>query len=247
MNAYLFTAGVTCAQMQHSELGRNQSAERLHVWDSCTTAIVCAAEAESAQRCFEHSLQQTPEDEKPKQVEIKRLVAAQFLEPLLTETGEEPIEWSQIWTRIEPTIENEENLDQGYWVDADDVVGPGKLSATLEALQRELPEEIRSGLNWSAERQFFFIISVLSPPAVPPVEMDLAGDELDEEEALQKNQLEDWVASMPEIADKEAAVLVQARNSVVAAWLWRRFAASTPLASNNIEVGPWCPLIHAGN
>jgi len=40
--------------------------------------------------------------------------------------------------------------------------------------------------------------------------------------------------------DKEAAALIEARNSVVAAWLWRRFAADTPLAANHIRIDPWC-------
>jgi hypothetical protein len=43
--------------------------------------------------------------------------------------------------------------------------------------------------------------------------------------------------------DKEAAALVEARNSVVAAWLWRQFAANTPLASNEILVNPCCAIL----
>jgi hypothetical protein len=43
--------------------------------------------------------------------------------------------------------------------------------------------------------------------------------------------------------DKEAAALVQARNSVVAAWLWRKFAADTKFAPNEISINPCCAFI----
>jgi hypothetical protein len=47
-------------------------------------------------------------------------------------------------------------------------------------------------------------------------------------------------ATFPQALDKEAAALIQARNSVVAAWLWRRYAANTRLAANAIRIDPWC-------
>jgi hypothetical protein len=47
----------------------------------------------------------------------------------------------------------------------------------------------------------------------------------------------------PQAADKEAAALIQARNSVVAAWLWRRYAANTRLAANQIRIDPGCGVI----
>jgi hypothetical protein len=43
--------------------------------------------------------------------------------------------------------------------------------------------------------------------------------------------------------DKEAAALVEARNSVVAVWLWRKFAANTRLAPNEIQIDPCCSFI----
>jgi hypothetical protein len=43
--------------------------------------------------------------------------------------------------------------------------------------------------------------------------------------------------------DKEAAALVEARNSVVAAWLWRKYAANTRLAPNEIQIDPCCAFI----
>ena len=40
-----------------------------------------------------------------------------------------------------------------------------------------------------------------------------------------------FVAALPEMRDKEAAALVEAPTPVVAAWLWRKFAANTKLAA----------------
>jgi hypothetical protein len=59
--------------------------------------------------------------------------------------------------------------------------------------------------------------------------------------------LDDAVASLPEMREKEAAALVEAPNSVVAAWLWRKFAADTRLASNEILVNPCCVIMPANS
>ncbi|HEV2436867.1 MAG TPA: hypothetical protein VG077_12780 [Verrucomicrobiae bacterium] len=50
-------------------------------------------------------------------------------------------------------------------------------------------------------------------------------------------------ATFPQALDKEAAALIQARNSVVAAWLWRRYAAGTRLAANAIRMDRWCGTV----
>jgi len=55
--------------------------------------------------------------------------------------------------------------------------------------------------------------------------------------------LDDAVAALPEMRDKEAAALVESGNSVVAAWLWRKFAADTRLAPNEIQIDPCCSFI----
>jgi hypothetical protein len=48
---------------------------------------------------------------------------------------------------------------------------------------------------------------------------------------------------LPEMRDKEAAALVEARNSVAAAWLWRKDAADIQLAPNEIQIDPCCSFI----
>ena len=126
----------------------------------------------------------------------------------------------------------------------------GKISFDVESLKRDLPEDIRSGLNWSPDKQFFFLISVLSPrpsPAIPADESESDGtipdDASDENPNEEQADLDDAVAALPEMRDKEAAALVEARNSAVAAWLWRKFAASTRLAPNEIQIDPCCGFI----
>mgnify|MGYP001091560593 CR=1 FL=1 len=47
----------------------------------------------------------------------------------------------------------------------------------------------------------------------------------------------------PELAEREATAVIRARNAVVAAWLWRRYAAETPLAQNPIRVDSWCNAV----
>ncbi|MGH7988604.1 MAG: hypothetical protein ACREDS_00210 [Limisphaerales bacterium] len=144
-----------------------------------------------------------------------------------------------------------DDFEQGYWVDVDQVVRPEKLSFNVEALQQYLPEEICSGLNWSAERQFLFILSALTPlpsqselanrpEAVVP---DLAEPQNETFEKSGGIALGELYTMFPEALDKEAAALIQARNSVVAAWLWRRYAAATRLAANQIRIEPWCGAI----
>ena len=62
------------------------------------------------------------------------------------------------------------------------------------------------------------------------------------EDSEQAQKLDEVVALSPEMREKEAVVLVEARNSVVAGWLWRKFSADTPLAQNEIHVSQCCPI-----
>jgi hypothetical protein len=48
----------------------------------------------------------------------------------------------------------------------------------------------------------------------------------------------------PEVVERELAVLVRARNSVVAAWLWRQHAHGLPLAANTLRVDACCQVAH---
>jgi hypothetical protein len=253
VNAYLFTAAITQSQIRTTNIGRGLTADRLQTWDGCTSAIVFDETPDAAQKQFETRLSQPSENEHPVRVEIKRLVAAQFVDQLFTESGGEPIDWQHIHERVEPTLHFAEgdDLDHGYWADVNQLIRPGKLSASLESLQRELPEDISSGLNWSADRQFFFIVSVLSPPK-PPIgrAYEMASDAANQSAArevtdgeIEATELDPIESTLPELADKKIAALVQARNSAAAAWLWRKFAADTQYAAYDIDLDPWCGVM----
>ena len=247
MNAYLFNAGVSQAQVRSLPNRYGQMRDSLQTWDSCITAIVYGGDAERAQKKFEVWCCTSPEGANPVETEIKKIVAAQFVDQLFTETGGEPLDWPKISQQVNDILQATpvDDFEQGYWVEINEVVPPGKTSFNIEALKQGLPEDIRSGLNWSPDKKFFFLVSVLSPRPVPvfpadepEVDVRIHDDAPEENPDDGEPDLDGFVATLPEMRDKEAAALVEARNSVVAAWLWRKFAANTKLATNEIQIGP---------
>ena len=252
MNGYFFTAGLTRSQTRATPGRGGQMVDGIQIWDTCASAIIYGGDAEQAQKWFEAWCRLTPEGQNPLETEIKKVVAAQFVDQLLTESGGKPLDWPQISRQVNDILQATlvDDFEQGYWVDVNQVVPPGKISFDVGSLKRDLPEDIRSGLNWSPDKKFFFLLNALSPhpvPAIYPDELesdapnrDDAGDEREKEE---KPELDGFVATLPEMRDKEAAALVEARNSVVAAWLWRKYAADTRLAANEIQITPCCSFI----
>jgi len=247
VNAYLFTAGLTRSQVRPTPGRAGQMFDRLQVWDFCASAILYGGDAEPAQKRFEAWCRLTAAGENPAETEIKKVVAAQFVDQLLTESGGQPLDWPQIARRADEALQTAalDDFEPGYWVDINPAVPPGKISFDVDSLKRDLPDDIRSGLNWSPDKKFFFLVSVLSPPPAPAIPADdlesgAPDREVDDDgnENEQKPELDGFVATLPEMRDKEAAALVEARNSVVAAWLWRKFSAATRLASNEIQIGP---------
>jgi len=214
--------------------------------DSCSSGIFHGANLDEARQEAEKALLASGDPEHPGTVKIEKIVIAPVHNQILTETGEVPLDWKQFseeMTRILESAQLDDN-EQGYWVDCNRCPAPTQLSPNIESLQLDLPEDIRSGLNWSLDKTYFFLVSVLSPlpqqqffeePLDEPEQRDLQSMDEDED-------LEDAGAShhcpCPDVVDKELAVLVRARNSVVAAWLWRKHAAGTPLAGNAIRVTP---------
>ena len=237
MNGYFFAASFTRHLVN---LGPVRTA--------CHSLIVCAENAPEAQQRFEECLRVQPEGESPMTTQINRVVAAQFMDQLLTEKEPVPIDWPQVAAQALSDLESipADDFEQGYWVDVNALVGP---SPDLEALRADLPEDIRSGLNWAEDKQSFFLLSVLRPPPPPPPEPgEEPAAEADPAAAAQSPGenaagsafgLGESESDFPELAAKEAAVLIRARNSVVAAWLWRKQAAETPLAGNQIRMDPW--------
>jgi hypothetical protein len=84
-------------------------------------------------------------------------------------------------------------------------------------------------------------LSVLSPirPVGAELETGREGTDVEPEAPI----LDQSVTELPEMRDKEAAALIEARNSVVAAWLWRKYAADTRLAGNDILITPCCAIV----
>ena len=247
MSAFFFAAGLTRAQVRPSR-SPYEARETYQTWDTCETGIVYGGDMAQAQQMFEESCRLSPEGEKPLETVIKRLVGAQIVEQLLTESGSQPLDWSKIATEVTDEVSATpiDDFEQGFWVDINQVLPPGKVSANIEVLKLELPQNVRSGLNWLPEKQFVFLVTVLSPPPAPVYVEDTFeeqdGNQLEDLEKDEQKEpaLEDNIAALPEMRDKEAAAIVEARNSVVAAWLWRKFAADTPLAQNELQILPVC-------
>ncbi len=155
---------------------------------------------------------------------IAKVVVTPFMEQLLNEAGYTPIDWPKISEQMAASATDlpDEDFEQGYWVDVDNVVPLESAGCDVESLQTNLSEDIRSGLNWSPEKQFFFQISALRPPA-PPVFSEEAdspeANAADSGDAYEEDmeQTEREEADFPELMEKEVAALIQARNSVVAA------------------------------
>jgi hypothetical protein len=238
MNGYFFTASATRFHLDQAAFGPGRT--------GCHSLIVCADNAEEARKRFEEWLCAPSEGQGQIRTQISKVVAAQFIGQLLTEKEPVPMDWPQIARQAQTDLESipVDDFEQGYWVDVNAVIGP---SPTLEALRQDLPEEVCSGLNWAEDKQSFFLLSVLSPPPPPPLE---SGDEpeADAAEAAPSAEetaggsafgLDESEADFPELAAKEAAALIRARNSAVAAWLWRKYAAETELAGNPIRIDPW--------
>ncbi len=251
MDAYLFNAGVKQSQVR-SVAG--SYGESLRTWDASLSAIVYGGELEGARKTFERWCQLSPEGQNPIETEIRILLSAPMLGELLTESGGQPLDWREMSRRSTEALHTTpvDDFEQGYWVDINQVLPPGPISYDIDSLKRDLPEDIRSGLNWSQERTFLFLVSVLRPPPPPPdPDAEFADDTLNsrdqEPDAGQSTgaELDDAVAALPEMREKESAALVEARNSVVAGWLWRKYAVETPLAQNEIHIGQCCSIYAA--
>ena len=148
--------------------------DRLQTWDACVSAIIYGGDAEQAQKRFEAWCRLIPDGENPVEMDIKKVVAAQFVDQLLTESGGKPLDWPRISRQVNDILQATpvDDFEQGYWVDINQAMPPGKISFDIGSLKRDLPEDIRSGLNWSPDKKFFFLLSVLSPRPSPPIPAD---------------------------------------------------------------------------
>ena len=252
MNAFLFTA-ITIRSQVRKTTGPYGTFESFQTWDGCASMIVLGDNPDEAREKYDAWLHAQPEGENPMEIEVKRVTAAQFVDQLFTESGSVPLDLREISKQTQAQLESEsvDDFEQGYWLDVESAVRPEHPSLSIGALQQSLPEDISTGLNWSADKQFFYLLTVFSPPLPPPGFAELTeshATDLDDTpkenpDATDAEELQRLMAMYPQAADKEAAALIKARNSAVAAWLWRRFAANTQLAANPIRIDPWCGVI----
>jgi hypothetical protein len=186
--------------------------------------------------------------------EIKKIIRTELVSQLLTESGAQPLDWKEISEKLIESarpVETSggaatvEDLGEGYWLDANQEVPLQSIRLDLESLKSSLPEDIASGLNWSPDKKFLFLVSSLR--ALPEIRADAEFEESEngKEQADSPQPLEQFVASLPEMREKDAAGLVEALNAVVAAWLWRKFTASKPNTSQEILLSQCCAITPA--
>lgn len=217
-----------------------------HFVDACSSVIFYGGDEAASRKAFEDLLHSHEGGENPAPTRIERMVGAPVQDHILTENGPVPINWPETAAEILRSLESTAVDDQehGYWLDNHNWGSAGKPAPDVAWLQRETPEDVRSGLNWSADKAYFFLISVLSPSVafVEPVEET---EEFDADRSAHLTLME-ALAAFPQLADKQLAVIARARNSVVAAWLWKRHAAGTPLAGNRIRIDALCDVVALG-
>jgi len=152
MNACLLTGLVN-----HYSRGRFQ--------DNGASVILYGGDEAAVLKAFETELLSPYAEGDPAPTKVERMVCTQVLDHFLTETGNIPIDFPKLAEEIVRVVESTspDDEEQGYWVDCDQCVGPSNPGSDLESLRQELPEEIRSSPNWSKDKSYFFLISILSP------------------------------------------------------------------------------------
>lgn len=231
MQTFLFAGGLR--QLTHKSPGGPTI-------DYCSQVIVRDKDYDSAHNLFSDWLL-SHGDQPVIAQRVVKIVSAPMLDQLLTESGQRPINWETIDDEVQASLSEEETDDQGYWADVNGIV---PRNFNVHELLARLPEDIRAGLNWNAERKFFFLLRVLCAPKAdqfsdPSDVQDESTDELD------LAQVRDGQIDFPELAEMELSVLIEARNAVVAACLWRKHAASSAIATNDIRIDSWCEVLAA--
>ena len=102
MNAYLFSAGVAYSQMTKEagtdQMGGLEMINRPREWEACADFVIVAETPEQAREKLENRLN-TPSDDGV-QGRIKKIVAAQFIDQLLTESGNQNVDWPALCQRV---------------------------------------------------------------------------------------------------------------------------------------------------
>jgi hypothetical protein len=228
MSAFLFTGWTTVFDPKRG------------LTDACFTSILHGCDELQGRAWFEGWLQRGGRDADQTPRRIEQITVTPIVDRLFTETGDEPLDWAALDGEAAPALTAGEDAydQQGYWADGNALVPPAPLAPDLDALHRNLPDDVRSGLNWSADAQNVFLVSALAFPTPVP-EPDYDNPDPTPEASLDAHR----EPPFPELAAKEATAVIRARNTVVAAWLWRRYTAQTRLAGNPIRVDSWCSVV----
>ena len=239
MNAYLINA---CARQLDVQI------HDVREWPLGT--IVCGTDETQSRSWFEEWIVQSHTSEEAGSPQILKIVSAPVLSELLTEEAALPIEWEHMDAEAFAALEATENLthELGYWLECDHVVPPASLNADPERLRQLLPADLAGALNWDASKCAFFVLSILKSPNVPAAEPtpDIHSRTSHADEDEENPDLPpplDYATVFPELAQKELAVVVKARNAAVAVWRWQRQARGTPLARNPIRLHSWLGIM----
>src|SRR5262245_8970521 len=100
MNVYLFTAGMTESFISPPSRGIRRPADRVQIVSTCRSMVVCGENLDEAQQRCETALLCPPEGSTRVQTEIGKIIVTPMVEQLFTESGFEPIDWSEISERI---------------------------------------------------------------------------------------------------------------------------------------------------
>ena len=251
MRTYLMSGLVRRGQLRPVEARQHRTIMEYQTWVACPMGFVFGETLEEAQKKFETALCRPGDDKNPMETEIKKIVVAPLIPELFTEAGPAPLDWPALCDQDEQSVlaiaTSDDDFGRGYWVDLGSLQWPEPLSASIDDLRRELPEDISSGLNWSPDKQYLCVLSLMTPPPEFPAETEtnvLEPNEVSDEEAqASADEMRQMLADHPEAGDKQAAAVIQARNSVAAAWLWRRYAAEHQLSVLPFQLDPWCGVV----
>jgi hypothetical protein len=167
-NAYYLTVIYRSAQVRRN---RQSGSETIEITDASLPVIVFSPSSDAAQSLVENALREQEPGESPKEITIRKFYEAPIVDQLLTESGNVPLNWPQILKKMDSLLESTpvDDFEQGYWVDVDQVVPSDNISFSLGTIESNVPEDVRSGLNWSGEKHFFFLLKVLPLPAPPQI------------------------------------------------------------------------------
>ena len=237
-NVYYLTAIYTCALVRlNRQSGRRDNIE---MGDAALSVIVFSTSENDAQRLLENALREEGPGESAKAVTVRKFYSAPIVGKLLTESGNVPLEWPKILEKSDALLESTpmDDFEQGYWVDVDQVVPSSGISFSLGTLESNVPEDVRSGLNWATDKQFLFLLKTLPLPVPPPppvYEQQIEDVQNEPAEEPGPEEIEALNADLP-----GTVAIVQARNAVAAAWLWRKYAENTQWNNHAIRITPLC-------